>query len=141
MNEKIYEFLDLARKSAGTARDAAAEAAEAACKGAADAAYAAQQVGTELLATAKVRIRIVELEAEVNTKLRDLGKLLYATHTGTPTESEVLLEKLQEIDGLRARITELNAKVSKESAVSACPFCGAASRPGDAFCRECGGKL
>ena len=26
MNEKIYEFLDLARKSAGTARDAASEA-------------------------------------------------------------------------------------------------------------------
>ena len=143
MNEKIYEFLDLARKSAGTARDAAAEAAEVACKGAADAAYAAQQVGTELLATAKVRIRIVELEAEVNTKLRDLGKLLYATHTGTPTESEELLAKLQEIDRLNEELEVLKGGIAKEVPAPAptCPTCHAEVREGDEFCRECGGKL
>ena len=108
---------------------------------AADMAATAVRGAENLVQMGRQRTALIDLKAEVNLQLREIGELVYGTHTGTPTESEVLLEKLQEIDGLRARITELNAKVSKESAVSACPFCGAASRPGDAFCRECGGKL
>ena len=40
-----------------------------------------------------------------------------------------------------ARIAELNARIAKESAGPVCPTCGAPARAGDAFCRECGGKL
>lgn len=141
MNEKIYELLDLARKSAGNARVVAYDAAEAACKGAADAAYAAQQAGTELLASAKVRIRIVELESEVNAQLRELGKLLYATHTGNPTESETLLEKLEQIDKLHAELAVLKGGIAKEAPAPTCPTCCASVQEGDEFCRECGGKL
>lgn len=141
MNEKIYELLDMARKGAGTAKEAATEAAEAACKGAADAAYAAQQVGTELLANAKVRIKIVELEAEVNNQLKELGKMLYATHTGTPTESEELLHKLEEIDKLNEELEVLRGGISREDPAPTCPTCCAQVQEGDEFCRECGGKL
>ena len=49
--------------------------------------------------------------------------------------------KLQEIDTLHVRIAELNARIAKESAGPVCPTCGAPARAGDAFCRECGGKL
>ena len=38
----------------------------------------------------------------MDAALRQVGEMIYATHTGTPTESEVLLAKLQEIDALRA---------------------------------------
>lgn len=141
MNEKIYELLDLARKGAGTAKEAAAEAAGAAYRGAADAAYAAREAGTELLANAKVRIRIVELEAEVNTQLRELGRMLYATHTGTPTESGVLLEKLEEIDKLNEELEVLRGGISREDPAPTCPTCCAQVQEGDEFCRECGGKL
>ena len=130
MNEKLAALLESVQRTAVQAGDVAA-----------DVAFGMGKKAGELLSVAKLRARIASLERDVKDRFSQIGELLYATHTGAPTESEVLLEKLQEIDGLRARITELNAKVSKESAVSACPFCGAASRPGDAFCRECGGKL
>lgn len=42
---------------------------------------------------AKRQLEIADLRAGVNVGLRELGELLYATHTGTPTDSELLLEK------------------------------------------------
>ena len=143
MNEKIYELLDVARKGASTARSAAAEAAASAKETAADVAYIASQVGTELLANAKVRIRIVELESQVNTALKELGKMLYATHTGTPTEPEVMIAKLEEIDKLNEALALLKGGIAKEppAAEPACPTCCADTQEGDEFCRECGGKL
>lgn len=130
MNEKLQELLDSVQRTASQMGDVAS-----------DAAYGVGKKAEELLSVAKMNIQITELKAQVNTSLREVGEMIYGTHTGTPTESEVLLAKLQEIDGLHARIAELSAKAAKASAVPACPFCGAPSRPGDAFCRECGGKL
>lgn len=141
MNEKIYELLDIACKSAVTAKGVATEAAQTVKVNAANAAYAANQVGTELLANAKVRMRIVELESQVNTLLRDLGKLLYATHTGTPTASEVMIGKLEEIDRLNAELEILKGGIAKEDPAPVCPTCCAQVQEGDEFCRECGGKL
>ena len=130
MNEKLQELLDSVQRTASQMGDMAS-----------DAAYGVGKKAEELLSVAKMNIQIAELKAQVNTSLREVGEMIYGTHTGTPTESEVLLEKLQEIDGLHARITELSAKAAKASAGAACPFCGAPSRPGDVFCRECGSKL
>lgn len=141
MNEKIYEIMDIVRKGASSAKDVAVDAAFTAKETAADVAHAAGQMGGELLENAKVRIKIVELEAQVNTGLRDLGKLLYATHTGNPTESEVLLAKLEEIDKLNGELEILKGGISKETPTPTCPTCCAQVQEEDEFCRECGGKL
>lgn len=141
MNDKIYELLDIVCRNAANAKEVASEAAQAVKANAANAAYAAGQVSTELLATAKVRMKIVELESQVNTALRDLGKMLYATHTGTPTESEVMIEKLTEIDRLNEELEILKGGIAKEPVVPTCSTCCAQVQEGDEFCRECGGKL
>ena len=132
MNEKLYELLDTIQRTAVQASDVAA-----------DAAYGVSKKAGELLSVAKLNIRVVELNAEVNTALRELGEMLYATHTGTPTDSDVLLGKLQEIDELNARLAELNELLGRqtEPAAPRCGSCGAPVREGDLFCRECGGKL
>lgn len=67
--------------------------------------------------------------------------MVYATHTGTPTESEDLLSKLQEIDELHAQLADINDALGRVPEPPVCSTCGAAIREGDAFCRECGGKL
>ena len=141
MNDKIYELLDIVCRNAANAKEVASEAAQAVKANAANAAYAAGQVSTELLATAKVRMKIVELESQVNAALRDLGKMLYATHTGTPTESEVMIEKLTEIDRLNEELEILKGGIAKEPVVPTCSTCCAQVQEGDEFCRECGGKL
>ena len=64
----------------------------------------------KLTDAAKRQLEIADLHAAVNTALRELGELLYATHTGNPTDSDVLLEKMQEIDGLKARLLELEGE-------------------------------
>ena len=130
MNEKLYELLDTIQRTAVQASDVAA-----------DAAYGVSKKAGELLSVAKLRVRIVSLEADVKDRLSQIGELLYATHTGAPTESEVLLEKLQEIDGLKAEIAQLQSEIRKEESAHTCPTCGAFVKEGDAFCGACGGQL
>lgn len=130
MNEKLAELMDTVQKTAVQAADVAA-----------DAAYGVGKKAGELLSVAKLNIQLVDRKAEVNTALREIGEMMYATHTGSPTESEVLLAKLQEIDGLKAEIAALSAQIGRERAAHTCATCGAVIREGDAFCRECGGKL
>ena len=83
-------------------------------------------------------MELADLRAEVNTCLRELGELLYATHTGTPTDSDVLLAKMQEIDGLKARLRELEGDLVIHLL---CPRCGREVCPDDVYCRDCGEKL
>lgn len=88
--------------------------------------------------TARRQLEIADLRAGINTGLRELGELLYATHTGTPTDSELLLEKMQEIDDLKARLRELEGDPVIHLL---CPRCGREVQPGDVYCRDCGEKL
>ena len=130
MNEKLHDILDTVQRTAVQVGDTAA-----------DVAYGVGKKTEELLSVAKLNIRIVDLKAEVNTSMREVGEMLYATHTGTPTDSDILQAKLEEIDGLKTQITELEAQIGKEREAHTCATCGAATRDGDDFCRECGGKL
>lgn len=129
MNEKLQELLDSVQRTAVCAGDTAADAARAVGKRAG-----------ELLSVAKLNIRIVERKADVNLAFRELGELLYATHTGNPTDSDVLLAKLEEIDAMKAEIADMETQLGREQ-TSDCAACGAAARQGDLFCRDCGAKL
>ena len=96
MNERLQELLDAVQRTASQVGGSAA-----------DAAYGMGKRAGELLSVAKLNIRIMDLKGAVSTALREVGEMIYATHTGTLTESEVLLAKLQEIDGLRQQIDRL----------------------------------
>ena len=61
--------------------------------------------------------------------------MVYATHTGTPTPTEALLEKLREIDVLKAELASLRREDGR------CAACGAVIPEGDRFCRACGHRL
>ena len=76
------------------------------------------------MSVAKLNIRIMDRKAAVNTALKEVGEILYATHTGNPTDSEVLLAKLQEIDALKAEIAEMQAQIKREEEKHICTTCG-----------------
>ena len=130
MNERLQELLDAVQRTASQVSDTAA-----------DAAYGVGKRAGELLSVAKLNIQIMDLKGEVGAALREVGEMIYATHTGTPTESEALLAKLREIDALQTRVGQLEQEISRLQGGAVCPFCGASAQKGDVFCRECGGKL
>ena len=130
MNDKLQSLLFSIQESAEKFGDTAA-----------DAAYGVGKKAETLLSTAKLNIKIADLKSQINQQLKAVGEMIYGTHTGNPTESEILLNKLEEIDGLYAQIALLEEQLGRQPASAACPDCGASVREGDLFCRECGRKL
>lgn len=129
MNEKLASLLETVQRTAVQAGDVAV-----------DAAYSVGKVAGELLSVAKLNVRIMDRKGAVNTALKEVGEILYATHTGNPSDSEILLAKLREIDELKAEIAEMQAQIKKEEAQT-CPTCGSSVSEKTRFCGECGGKL
>lgn len=127
-NRKLYETLAAVYEGVLLAGDLTA-----------DAAYGVRREVQRRVAEARLRARAEAVERKVDGKLMEVGGLLYATHAGSPTDSDVLLGKLQEVDALKARLEEIQGTLSGKGA--ACPNCGGAVQSGDRFCRECGGKL
>lgn len=130
MNERLQELLDSVQRTACEVGDAASGVA-----------YGVGKKATMLLSVGKLNIQTVDVKAEINVCLREVGEMMYATHTGDPTDSEALLAKLREIDMLHERLRGLNADIAAAQGGVVCPGCGAPAKGGDAFCRECGEKL
>ena len=102
MNERLQELLDAVQRTATQVGGSAA-----------DAAYGVGRRAGELLSVAKLNIQVMDRKGEVDAALRQVGEMIYATHTGTPTESEVLPAKLQEIDALRENIRQLEQEIAR----------------------------
>lgn len=130
MNEKLQELLGGVQRTANQVGNAAADAAAGAGKKA-----------QELLSAAKARMRVATLESTVSEKMAEVGELVYATHTGAPSDLESLLEKLREIDSVKEEIAALNESLGRAAESTACPACGTEPQEGDQFCRVCGRAL
>ena len=130
MDEKLRELQENARQTCRRASSAAA-----------DAAYLASHQAVRLMDSAKLRLRLVELENRRDRELRRVGELVYATHTGDPTDSEALLEQLRTVDGVNEQIAEVRGELVRRDGGQVCPRCGGASGGDDRYCRHCGAKL
>jgi len=95
---QFYSLLNTLKEGACMAGTYALGAAAIACEEA-----------EKLAAAVKLRCQAAQMEGEIDGKLMEAGEMVYATHTGNPTESEELLAKLREIDELKARLEELNS--------------------------------
>lgn len=130
-NQKnVYNLLDTLKDGACFAGTLALGALGLACEGA-----------EKLAEGAKLRYEAARVEGEMDGKLMEAGEIVYGTHAGNLTESGELLEKLREIDDLKARLAQLNEILGRAPEGAVCPGCGGAVQEGDRFCRSCGEKL
>lgn len=130
-NQKnVYNLLDTLKDGACFAGTLALGALGLACEGA-----------EKLAEGAKLRYEAARVEGEMDGKLMEAGEIVYGTHAGNLTESGELLEKLREIDDLKARLAQLNETLGRAPEGAVCPGCGGTVQEGDRFCRSCGEKL
>ena len=130
MDEKVRELLEKAKLTAGIAADGAVKAAG-----------AVSQKGTQLVEKTKRSFQVFDLNNEVELLMREIGRMIYLTHTGAETDEAALEAKLAEIDEKYAQIAELKAAQEAEKATTVCPVCGKACDKNDLYCRVCGEKL
>lgn len=128
--EKFYDLLDTLRAGVETAGTLALGTLGLACEGA-----------EKIAEAVRLRYEAARVEGEMDEKLMEAGEMVYATHTGNPTESEELVEKLREIDDLKGRLAGLNETLGRKPEAPVCPDCGEYVEEGDLFCRWCGRKL
>ena len=128
MDEKLQEILDTVQKTAVEVGTAAG-----------DLFSAAGQRASALLSVSKLNVRAADLKAQRSVLLQ---AMVYGTHTGTVADSDKLLAKLREIDGVEQELSRVNAEIARlRQSARVCPLCGADTRSGDAFCRNCGTRL
>lgn len=131
MDEKLQEILDTVQKTAVEVGTAAG-----------DLFSAAGQRASALLSVSKLNVRTADLKAQRSVLLQEVGAMVYGTHTGTVADSDKLLAKLREIDGVEQDLSRVNAEIARlRQNARVCPLCGADARSGDAFCRNCGTRL
>lgn len=130
MDEKVRELLDKAKITAGLAADGAVKAAG-----------VVSQKGTQLMEKTKRNLKVFDLNNEVELLMRDIGRMVYLTHTGVETDEAALEAKLAEIDQKYAEIAEIKEVLEAQKTTTVCPVCGKDCDKTDLYCRICGEKL
>ncbi|BAK97470.1 hypothetical protein OBV_02720 [Oscillibacter valericigenes Sjm18-20] len=131
MDERLQDILDTVQKTAVEVGSAAG-----------DLISSAGQKASSLLSVSKLNVRVADLKARRSVLLQEVGSMVYGTHTGEIADSDTLLGKLREIDGINQEIDQVNAEIARlRQTARVCPLCGADAKPGDTFCRHCGTRL
>ena len=101
----------------------------------------AGKVATDLMNQAKLNLRIVELNSEIEGAYKNLGKMLYAVHNGVEIPADSIDETLTEIDAKKAEIDDIRDSLQKAKAGTVCPICGKYVGKKAAYCSACGTKI
>lgn len=123
MDERVKELLEKAKLTATAAAEIAAE------------------TGTRLVGRTRRSLKVLDLNNEIEILMREIGRTVYLTHTGTETDEEALQAKLEAIDEKYAEIAKIKAQQEAQRAALICPVCGKPCDKTDLYCRVCGEKL
>ena len=89
----------------------------------------------------RLGLRFLELRAGVNTQMRTIGEMVYATHSGTPTPSADLQQALEAADQLHEALEENRRGLAQLRGAWVCDMCGAENSAGSGRCAGCGRPL
>lgn len=105
------------------------------------AAKTAENVGskaTDVYNASKVNLKILDITTDIEIIYKEIGRLIYATHTSEETSTESLDEMLETIDAKMRQIEELRSSVASDKATKICPSCGRKNESDSNFCSGCG---
>ena len=118
-------------------REKASQAGEAARAGAAKATRAAD----DFMTFSKLKSHVRETNNQIQERLQTIGEMVYATHTGKPSDMTEMERLLCEIDGLKAALAEDEQAIAALRNLRNCPGCGTPNPAEHIYCEECGSPL
>jgi len=92
----------------------------------------------ETITTATLHRAIADLEDEIDLQLCDIGRLVYATHCGNPSDSEEMQKILEYVDGLFEEIAGHERQLELMQGQRVCNVCGAKNSATNVYCQDCG---
>ena len=119
--------------------------AEAAAFGAAEAARAGAERAGQSAENAVTRVKlsraIRDLQEEIQLQMQTVGELIYATHRGTPSDSDDVQEVREYVDGLYEELEGHQRQLKLLQGDLLCAACGAENEGGNVYCHNCGQPL
>ena len=99
------------------------------------------QKAEETLAYAKLRRTVKDLEEEIDLQMKAVGELIYATHRGTPSDSDDVQEILEYVDSLSEEMEGHQRQMKAMKGSLFCQVCGAENAGTNVYCHNCGQPL
>lgn len=133
MNDKMKELFESVKSSVKSVACATGKAAQSASKKAG-----------EFVENTKLNLKLFDLNTDIETEYKEIGKLVYKTHLGEDISQEELEEHLAAADKKNDEINEIKERLGtdKPSADTVkCNNCGKECSCECTFCPNCGSKL
>lgn len=89
----------------------------------------------------QLRRAIADLQEEIDLQMQAVGEMVYATHQGTPSDSQVMAQILEYVDSLYEDQETYRRQLKALQGARFCPDCGAENEKDSAFCAQCGHPL
>jgi len=102
---------------------------------------AASKATSEAVDYGKVRYAIKQTEWEIEKTYAKLGEVVYGTKKGATGLDEAVDLAVAEVDSLKEKLDELEARLRAYKKVEKCPACGKENETESCFCSRCGAKL
>lgn len=130
MNDKVKELLEKAKASVGAVASETGRVAQNAVKKAG-----------ELVENTKLSIKVSEANSEIEDAYKEIGRLVYLTHSGEDVSSAAIEQLLEKIDRKNEEIKAYKDKIMATRSTVQCPNCGNECSRQSAFCSFCGNSL
>ena len=82
-----------------------------------------------------------DVTEEIELQMGEIGRLIYATHTGTPSDSGDVQNILEYVDSLYEQLEGHEAELKRMRGLLLCACCGAENEGDWVYCRSCGQPL
>ena len=125
------------RKLVRRTRDAALDMTELARAGA----EAVGRRAEDAASRSRLERAVRDLREEIDIQMQAVGELIYATHRGSPSNSDDVQEILEYVDGLYEELEGHQQELKRLRGMLLCAACGAENDGVNLYCHNCGQPL
>ena len=122
------------KKLVRRSRDAALDVSELARAGA----EAVGRRAEDAVSRTRLERAVRDLREEIDTQMQAVGELIYATHRGSPSNSDDVQEILEFVDSLYEEMEGHQQELKRLRGELLCAGCGAENESANLYCNNCG---